>query len=392
VSDTAEKVEELGKSSDQIGKIIAVIDEIAEQTNLLALNAAIEAARAGEQGRGFAVVADEVRKLAERTTKATKEVAQTIEAVQAGTRTAVEKMHAGTAQVQAGVGAVTTAGASLAEIIQSAQEVRDMIAQIATAATQQAEVTRQITSSMEGISKITRRSAGGAQVSAAACEDLAAIAAELQTMVARFNTPDANATRRDSSSPSRDLGVSTAARTKGSQEKSSSPSGGGAGTFDFAAAKTAHNSWKMKLRAVLDGELAMSESEAVSPRDCKLGKWLYSDGLQSYGQMAAMKELEAVHAEMHGCVRQVLQSANSGDRAAAIKGFQDVCRMSGNVIGLLTKIEDQVKRTPVSGGLGFPHPQTVSHHVEDPHFPVGAGHHRDHASRRTGAERQLLNG
>ena len=190
VSETAEKVEELGKSSDQIGKIIAVIDEIADQTNLLALNAAIEAARAGEQGRGFAVVADEVRKLAERTTKATKEVAQTIEAVQAGTRRAVDRMHAGTTQVQAGVGTITTAGASLAEIIHSAQDVRDMIAQI-PGSDAQAEATQQITHSIEGISKITRRSASGAQQSAEACEDLAAIT-ELQTLVTRFDVSEAN--------------------------------------------------------------------------------------------------------------------------------------------------------------------------------------------------------
>src|SRR5260370_42634924 len=93
VSAAAKKVEELGKSSDQIGRIIGVIDDIADQTNLLARNAAIEAARAGEQGRGFAVVADEVRKLAERTTTATKEIAQMIKNIQNETKVAVLAME-----------------------------------------------------------------------------------------------------------------------------------------------------------------------------------------------------------------------------------------------------------------------------------------------------------
>jgi len=190
VRSTAGRVEELGKSSDQIGRIIGVINDIADQTNLLALNAAIEAARAGEQGRGFAVVADEVRKLAERTTTATKEIAQMIQTVQQETKQAVGAMEEGTRQVEEGVATTNKAGEALREIIQMSEQVGDMIAQIATAATEQSSATDEINRSMEQISSLVKESASGAQQSAQACQDLSGMAFELQKIVSNFKVGD----------------------------------------------------------------------------------------------------------------------------------------------------------------------------------------------------------
>jgi methyl-accepting chemotaxis protein len=198
---TARKVEELGKSSDHIGRIIGVIDDIADQTNLLALNAAIEAARAGEQGRGFAVVADEVRKLAERTTSATKEVAQMVQRIQDETKTAVAGMHEGTEQVQAGVQTTARAGDSLKQIIHMSEQVGEMITHIATAATQQSSATEQVNQNVEQITRLVNESAIGAQQSAKACQDLSGLALDLQTMVGNFNLDENRNAPRSSGSP-----------------------------------------------------------------------------------------------------------------------------------------------------------------------------------------------
>ena len=186
VGDTAKKVRELGKKSDEIGKIIGVIDDIADQTNLLALNAAIEAARAGEQGRGFAVVADEVRKLAERTSSATKETTAMIRSIQAETRSAVTAMETGTKDVEQGVELTSQAGSSLHDIIQMSEQVGDMITHIATAATQQSAATAEIDGNVEQMAKITASSAQSAQQTTAALQALSGLASNLRQLVGRF--------------------------------------------------------------------------------------------------------------------------------------------------------------------------------------------------------------
>jgi methyl-accepting chemotaxis protein len=186
VRTSADTVKALGKSSNQIGEITGVIDDIANQTNLLALNAAIEAARAGEHGRGFAVVADEVRKLAERTTKATKEIAGMIKQIQSETAGAVVSMEAGTREVETGIRLVDEAGMSLHEIVQTSQRVTDMIMQIASASEQQSSASEQIAKNVESISSVTAQTATGTQQVAQAANDLNRLTVQLHDLVARF--------------------------------------------------------------------------------------------------------------------------------------------------------------------------------------------------------------
>lgn len=155
VFDTANKIKELGEHSQQIGEIIQVIDDIAEQTNLLALNAAIEAARAGEHGKGFAVVADEVRKLAERSSKATKEIAGLITNIQRGTENAVKAMEVGTGEVEAGAQLAHNAGLALDEIVQQVKRSVEQVESISAASEEMAASSAEVIRAIDNVSAIT---------------------------------------------------------------------------------------------------------------------------------------------------------------------------------------------------------------------------------------------
>ncbi|MFA8341618.1 MAG: methyl-accepting chemotaxis protein [Rhodothermaceae bacterium] len=186
VNEAASNIKALGDNSQKIGEIVQVIDDIADQTNLLALNAAIEAARAGEQGRGFAVVADEVRKLAERTTKATKEIAEMIKQIQKDTLDAVNSMDAGTQQVDKGSELAYQSGESLKRIIEGINKTLDIVNQVAAASEEQSSATTQIATNVEGINNVTQESASGTQQIAHAAEDLNALTDNLLNTIGNF--------------------------------------------------------------------------------------------------------------------------------------------------------------------------------------------------------------
>jgi methyl-accepting chemotaxis protein len=186
VKSSARTVESLGTRSDQIGAIVGTIEDIADQTNLLALNAAIEAARAGEQGRGFAVVADEVRALAERTTRATREISDMIKTIQKETNIAVVAMEEGVNEVSKGTEKAAGSGRALEQILEKINAVSSQIHLVAVAAEEQTATTSEISSNMIKITEVIAGTSRGTQESAAAAEELSGNAEELQRQVQQF--------------------------------------------------------------------------------------------------------------------------------------------------------------------------------------------------------------
>jgi methyl-accepting chemotaxis protein len=186
VQSSSEIIEDLGRQSDQITSIVNTIKEIADQTNLLALNAAIEAARAGEQGRGFAVVADEVRKLAERTTLSTAEIGGMVGKIQNGTRSAVESMQTGVQQASKGVDLASQAGASINEIRDGSTRVMDVVNSISDSIREQGTVSSEIAKNIEQIAQMSEESASAVEHTTNAARHLQQLSTALHNSVSRF--------------------------------------------------------------------------------------------------------------------------------------------------------------------------------------------------------------
>ena len=190
IQETSKRIKRLGESSQEIGSIIELINDISEQTNILALNAAIQAASAGEAGRGFAVVADEVQRLAERASNATKRIEALVATIQSDTNEAVSSMEQTTAEVVAGARLAEDAGLALVEIEKVSNDLADLIQSISEASRQQSAAATNITATMTVIQEITTQTSQGASQTAESIGNLAQLAADLRRSVADFKLPD----------------------------------------------------------------------------------------------------------------------------------------------------------------------------------------------------------
>src|SRR5579863_2346263 len=212
VQATAKKIKSLGDRSLEISEIINVINDITEQTNLLALNAAIEAARAGEAGRGFAVVADEVRKLAEHSRSATKDIAALIKAIQAETNEAVVVMEEGTKEVEGGATLADQAGRALDAISSVVRQSAELVQEISLASKQQVRGTEGVANAMQIISGITRQTSQGARQTVSTVGDMVKLSEQLNEALAQFRSKSKNGSNAGSADDARPEPVPAGAR------------------------------------------------------------------------------------------------------------------------------------------------------------------------------------
>ncbi len=306
VQASAKTVESLGVRSDQIGAIIGTIEDIADQTNLLALNAAIEAARAGEQGRGFAVVADEVRALAERTTRATREIGEMIKAIQNETKGAVEAMAQGVRQVETGSSEAAKSGEALSEIMEQINAVAMQVSQIATAAEEQTATTSEISSNMNQITEVVQATAHGAHESLLASSRMNSNAEELLAVINKFKINESTA-------------------------------------LVLNKAKSAHLVFIGKIKSHLDGSARIDGNALPNHQSCAFGKWYQTKGKENCGQLSIFREIDAPHARVHELGKQAIAAFNAGDRMKAEQHCSEMVADSKILLGILDQLERNCK-------------------------------------------------
>jgi methyl-accepting chemotaxis protein len=301
VEGTARKVEDLGRRSNQIGAIVGTIREIADQTNLLALNAAIEAARAGEQGRGFAVVADEVRALAGRTNTATREIGAMIQAIQQETAGVVATMQEGVGEAQRGSAEAARSGEALESILAGAAEVAQEIDQIATAIEELTATNNEISNGVTRIDSITQASLDLTRRTEQTSAHIIQVFDGMQESLSRFRA---------------DTDISAV----------------------LSKAKIAHLVFVRNVRQHIAGEKTLAAEAVPDDRSCAFGLWYQSSGLERFGSSPVFREIEGHHRQVHEMAKRAVEAANVRRTEQAKSHYQDMLAASDQLQSLLDQV------------------------------------------------------
>ncbi|WP_353684647.1 methyl-accepting chemotaxis protein [Thermodesulfovibrio sp. 3907-1M] len=301
-AELSQVVQSLNRRAEEIGEIVTVIKDIADQTNLLALNAAIEAARAGEQGRGFAVVADEVRKLAERTIKATDEISEKIRNIQNEAEATSRSMDISLKNVTKANEFIKELGNSLLHIVDSVNRVKDQITQIATAVDEQSAASEEVAKNIEKTSEIAKEMERIASEVMTSVNELTKIVEDLRNATSGFKTE-----------ASRFL------------------------VIDLA--KTDHRVFVGKIGACLTGSLSLSAEQLPDHRNCRFGKWYLDEGQRLCGHLASFKAIDEPHARIHSLAKEAISACNRGDTKRAEELYRQIETLSHNLVNLLDNLK-----------------------------------------------------
>lgn len=339
VEATRQTVDQLAQKQAQIGNIIQTIETIAEQTNLLALNAAIEAARAGEHGRGFAVVADEVRKLAENAGDAAKEIAAIIQTIRAEVDEASKSMDLTSRQVTQVVENSSEAQRSLALIQESGKETADISKANASRVRTMAEAVEDVSAVVAEVATFAQESAAGSEELSATSEEMAAsaqnAAVSVRQQVEWFTDTRNQATDLEVHSDELTLLVS--------KFRLDDETGLASQIRGF---KTAHVRWCVRVREMIETGKLIPRADLTDHHKCALGRWYYSDGEAQFGHVPAFKAIEAAHEQVHASAARALDAMEKHDLDAANAAYEAILSAKAQVLHHLDELLEKARSSP----------------------------------------------
>jgi methyl-accepting chemotaxis protein len=314
---SAQKVQEMGERSQQIGMIVETIEDIASQTNLLALNAAIEAARAGEHGKGFAVVADEVRKLAERSASATKEIANLVSGIRFTVSEAVTAMGDGSKEVDEGVKRVNLAGDALTSILMASQAVNQQAEEAAAAAQQMTASANDLVAAVDSVSAVIEENTASTEEMAAnstevreSIESIASVSEENSAAV-----EEVSASAEEMSAQVEEVNASAASLAEMAQwlkeiinQFKIKESSQADLLEEIETFKRAHINWVERVQKMQNGGPAIQSKDVPTHKNCSVGRWYYGIGASELGHKQEFKDIEEPHIQFHKILQDYVTS------------------------------------------------------------------------------------